>query len=100
MRLFQFYVTRRFRVFIAGTVCLRCVAERVLSYADGDPKPGVRILLTKTGTLSVAIHLCIYLFIPIVNAVMSLRVSQNAGKLSSGYTIGGPSSTAQFHKVS
>jgi hypothetical protein len=36
----------------------------------------------------------------LVNAVMNLRVPQNAGKLSSGYTIGGLSSSAQLHGVS
>jgi hypothetical protein len=36
----------------------------------------------------------------LVNPVMNLRVPQNAGKLSSGYTIGGLSSSAQFHRVS
>jgi hypothetical protein len=35
-----------------------------------------------------------------VNAVMNLRVPQNSGKPSSGYTIGGLSSSAQFHLVS
>jgi hypothetical protein len=35
----------------------------------------------------------------LVNAVMNLRVPKNAGKLSSGYTIGVPSSSPQFHKV-
>jgi hypothetical protein len=32
-----------------------------------------------------------------VNAVMNLQVRKNAAKLSSGYTIGGLSSSAQFH---
>jgi hypothetical protein len=36
----------------------------------------------------------------LVNAVMNLRVPQNAGKLQSGYTIGGLSSNIQFHRVS
>jgi hypothetical protein len=36
----------------------------------------------------------------LVNAVMNLRVPYNAGKLSSGYTIGGLSSSSQFHGVS
>jgi hypothetical protein len=36
----------------------------------------------------------------LVNAVMNLRVPQNAGKLSSGYIIGGLSSSSQFHRVS
>jgi hypothetical protein len=35
-----------------------------------------------------------------VSAVMNLRVPSNAGKLSSGYTTGGLSSSAQFHRVS
>jgi hypothetical protein len=35
-----------------------------------------------------------------VNSVMNLQVPQNAGKLSSGYTIGGLSSSALFHRVS
>jgi hypothetical protein len=35
----------------------------------------------------------------LVNAVMNLRIPYNAGKLSSGYTIGGLSSNAQFHRV-
>jgi hypothetical protein len=34
------------------------------------------------------------------NAVMKLRVPKNAGKLSSGYMIGGLSSSSQFHRVS
>jgi hypothetical protein len=33
----------------------------------------------------------------LVNAVMNLRVPENAGKLSSGYMIGGLSSSSQFH---
>jgi hypothetical protein len=36
----------------------------------------------------------------VVNAVMNLRVPYNAGKLSSGYIIGGLSSSSQFHRVS
>jgi hypothetical protein len=36
----------------------------------------------------------------LVNAVMSLWVPQNAGKLSSGLTTGGLSSSAQLHRVS
>jgi hypothetical protein len=36
----------------------------------------------------------------LVNAVMKLRVPQNAGKLPSGYTTGGLSSDTQFHIVS
>jgi hypothetical protein len=36
----------------------------------------------------------------LVNAVMYLRVPYNAGKLSGGCTIGGLSSSAQFHGVS
>jgi hypothetical protein len=36
----------------------------------------------------------------LVNAVMDLRVPYNAGKLSSGYIIGGFSSSSQFHRVS
>jgi hypothetical protein len=35
-----------------------------------------------------------------VNAVINLRASQSAGKLSSGYIIGGLSSNSQFHRVS
>jgi hypothetical protein len=34
-----------------------------------------------------------------VNAVMNLRVPYNAGKLSSGLTTGGLSSSAQLHRV-
>jgi hypothetical protein len=34
-----------------------------------------------------------------VNEVMNLRVSQNAGKLSSGCTSGDLSSNAQLHRV-
>jgi hypothetical protein len=34
----------------------------------------------------------------LVNAIMNLWVPQNAGKLSSGYTIGGLSSSGQFHR--
>jgi hypothetical protein len=36
----------------------------------------------------------------LVNAVMSLRVPYNAGKLSNGYTTGGLWSSAQLHRVS
>jgi hypothetical protein len=36
----------------------------------------------------------------LVNAVLNLRVPKNAGKLSNGYMIGGPSSSSQFHRVS
>jgi hypothetical protein len=36
----------------------------------------------------------------LVNAVMNLRVLQNAGKLSSGYTTSGPLSSAQLRTVS
>jgi hypothetical protein len=36
----------------------------------------------------------------VVNAVMNLRFPYNAGKLSSGCTSGGLSSSAQFHRVS
>jgi hypothetical protein len=36
----------------------------------------------------------------LVNAVMNLRVPGNAGKLSSDFTTGGLSSSAQFHRVS
>jgi hypothetical protein len=36
----------------------------------------------------------------LVNAVMNLRVPSNAGKLSSGYTTVGHSSSAQLHRVS
>jgi hypothetical protein len=36
----------------------------------------------------------------LVNAVLDLRVPWNAGKLSSGLTSSGPSSSAQFHVVS
>jgi hypothetical protein len=35
-----------------------------------------------------------------VNAVINLRVSYNAVKLSSSYTFGGLWSSAQFHRVS
>jgi hypothetical protein len=35
-----------------------------------------------------------------VNAVMNRRVTISAGRLSSGYTIGGHSSSAHFHRVS
>jgi hypothetical protein len=34
-----------------------------------------------------------------VNAIMNLRVPENAGKLWSGFTTGGLSSSAQLHKV-
>jgi hypothetical protein len=36
----------------------------------------------------------------LVNVVMNLQVPRNDGKLSSGYTIGGLSSSVQFHRVS
>jgi hypothetical protein len=36
----------------------------------------------------------------LVNAVMNLWVPEYAGKLSSGYIIGGLSSSSQFHRVS
>jgi hypothetical protein len=36
----------------------------------------------------------------LVNAVMNLRIPYNAGNLSSGYTIGGLSISAQFHRIS
>jgi hypothetical protein len=36
----------------------------------------------------------------LVNAIMNLRVTLNATKLSRGYTTGGPSSSAQLHRVS
>jgi hypothetical protein len=36
---------------------------------------------------------------PLVNAVMNLRASQNAGKLSNGYTTGGPLSNVELHAV-
>jgi hypothetical protein len=36
----------------------------------------------------------------LVNAVLNLRVPPNAGKLSSGYIIGGLSSSSHFHIVS
>jgi hypothetical protein len=36
----------------------------------------------------------------LVNAVMNLQVPYDAGKLSSGYTTGGLSSSAQIHTVS
>jgi hypothetical protein len=36
----------------------------------------------------------------LVNSVMNLRGPCNAGKLSSGYTTGGLSSSAQLHRVS
>jgi hypothetical protein len=34
----------------------------------------------------------------LVNAVMNLRVPLNTGNLSSGYTSGGPSSSAEVHR--
>jgi hypothetical protein len=34
-----------------------------------------------------------------VNAVMKFRVQYNAGRVSSGHTTGGLSSSAQFHRV-
>jgi hypothetical protein len=36
----------------------------------------------------------------LVSAVISLRITENAGKLSSGFTTGGLSSSAQLHRVS
>jgi hypothetical protein len=36
----------------------------------------------------------------LVNSVLNLRVPYNAAKLSSGYIIGGLSSSSQFHRVS
>jgi hypothetical protein len=36
----------------------------------------------------------------LVNSVMNLRVKQNAGKLWSGFTTGGLSSSAQLRRVS
>jgi hypothetical protein len=36
----------------------------------------------------------------LVNAVTNLRVPQSVGKLSSGYIIGGLSSSSQLHRVS
>jgi hypothetical protein len=36
----------------------------------------------------------------LVNAVMNLRVPYNARKLSSGFTTGGFSSSAQLHRTS
>jgi hypothetical protein len=36
----------------------------------------------------------------LVNAVINLRVPLKAGKLSSGFTTGGLSSSAQFHSIS
>jgi hypothetical protein len=36
----------------------------------------------------------------LVKAVMNVQVIQNAGKLSSGYTIGGPWSSGRLHRVS
>jgi hypothetical protein len=35
----------------------------------------------------------------LVTMLMNLRVSQNTGKLSNGYTSGGLSSSAQLHEV-
>jgi hypothetical protein len=35
-----------------------------------------------------------------VNVVMNLQVAQNAVKLSSGFTTGGLSNSAQLHRVS
>jgi hypothetical protein len=35
-----------------------------------------------------------------INVAMNLRVPLNAGKLSSGYTTGGLSSSVQLHTVS
>jgi hypothetical protein len=35
-----------------------------------------------------------------VNSVLNLRIPQNSGKLSSGLTSGGLSSSAQLHRVS
>jgi hypothetical protein len=35
----------------------------------------------------------------LVNSAMNLRIPKNAGKLSSGFTTGGLSSSAQFHRV-
>jgi hypothetical protein len=35
----------------------------------------------------------------LVNVIMNLRVPSNAGKLSSGFTTGGLSSSAQIHRV-
>jgi hypothetical protein len=36
----------------------------------------------------------------VVNSVMNLRVPKNAGELSSGFTTGGLSNSAQLHRVS
>jgi hypothetical protein len=36
---------------------------------------------------------------PLVDAIMNLRVQKNASKLSSGYTTGGLSGSAQLHRV-
>jgi hypothetical protein len=36
-------------------------------------------------------------WIAVVNSVMNIRVPQNAGKLTSGFTNGGLSSSAQLH---
>jgi hypothetical protein len=36
----------------------------------------------------------------LVNSVLNLRVPQNAGKISSGFTTDGLSSSAQLHRVS
>jgi hypothetical protein len=41
-----------------------------------------------------------YTWRAVVNAVMNLRVLSNAGELSSGYTTGGLSSSAQLYRVS
>jgi hypothetical protein len=35
----------------------------------------------------------------LLNSVMNVRVPKNCGKLSSGYTTGGLSSSAQLHRV-
>jgi hypothetical protein len=40
-----------------------------------------------------------YRWSPLVSAVMKFRVVQNYGKLSSGYTNSGPSSSVQQHRV-
>jgi hypothetical protein len=36
----------------------------------------------------------------LVSAIINPRIPQNTGKLSSGYTTGGLSSSAQFHRIS
>jgi hypothetical protein len=36
----------------------------------------------------------------LMNEAMNLLVTENVGKFSSGYTAGGVSSSAQFHRVS